>query len=50
MAEAVIRLLRDKSLASKLGERAKAAVPQRFSLSRMVEETQGLYLKLFQRV
>jgi glycosyltransferase involved in cell wall biosynthesis len=49
MAEAVIRLLRDKSLASKLGERAKA-IPQRFSLSRMVEETQGLYLKLFQRV
>ena len=50
IAEAVIRLLRDKSLASRLGERAKASVPQRFSLSRMVEETQNLYLKLFQRV
>ncbi len=50
MAEAVIRLLRDKGLASKLGERAKAVVPRKFKLSRMVEETQDLYLKLFQRV
>jgi len=50
MAEAVIRLLRDKDMALELGERAKASVPLKFKLSRMVEETQGLYLKLYQRI
>ncbi|NIM91038.1 MAG: glycosyltransferase [Candidatus Aminicenantes bacterium] len=50
LAEAIIRLLRDKGLASKLAERAKEAVPLKFKLSRMVEETQDLYLKLYQRV
>jgi len=50
MAEAVIRLLREKDMASKLGERARKLVPPRFSLSRMVEETQSLYLKLCQRI
>ncbi len=50
MAEAVIRLLRDKSLASRLGERAREVVLLKFKLSRMVEEVQDLYLKLYQRV
>jgi glycosyltransferase involved in cell wall biosynthesis len=50
MAEAVVKLLREKAFASKLGERAKKSVPPKFSLSRMVEETQSLYLKLCQRV
>jgi glycosyltransferase involved in cell wall biosynthesis len=47
MAEAVIRLLREKSFAKKLGERARESIPPKFNCSRMVEETQNLYLKLY---
>jgi len=50
MAEAVIRLLREKGFASKLGETAKESIPPKFNCSRMVEETQNLYLKLCQRI
>jgi glycosyltransferase involved in cell wall biosynthesis len=44
LAAAVIRLLRDKDEAGRLAERAKSLVPSRFPLSRMVEQTQNLYL------
>jgi glycosyltransferase involved in cell wall biosynthesis len=46
LAEAVIRLLRNKEEARRLGETARALVPPRFSLLRMVEQTQHLYLEL----
>lgn len=49
LAEAIIRLLQDKESASRLAERAKAVIPPRFPLSRMVGQTQNLYLKLYQR-
>lgn len=48
LAEAVIKLLHEKDYASKLGERAKKLIPPKYRLSKMVEETQNLYLKLFQ--
>jgi glycosyltransferase involved in cell wall biosynthesis len=47
LAEAVVRLLEDRELAGRLGERARASVPLRFPLRRMVEQTENLYLKLY---
>jgi glycosyltransferase involved in cell wall biosynthesis len=44
LAEAVIRLLKDKKEAHRLGETARALVPPRFPLRRMVDQTQNLYL------
>jgi glycosyltransferase involved in cell wall biosynthesis len=46
LAEAVIRLLKDREEARRLGETARALVPPRFPLRRMVEQTQSLYLEL----
>ena len=48
LAEAILRLLQDKALARKLGENARATIPPSFTLSKMVEETEQLYLRLFQ--
>jgi glycosyltransferase involved in cell wall biosynthesis len=48
LAEAILRLLQDKNLARKLGENAKATIPASFPLSKMIEETEQLYLRLFQ--
>ncbi len=45
LAEAVIRLFRDRDEAGRLGENAKSLVPSRFPLRRMVEQTQNLYLE-----
>jgi len=50
LAEAVIGLLRNKDFASQIGESAKESIPPKFSLARMAEETQNLYLKLYQRI
>ena len=47
LAEAILRLLRDKDLAHKLGENAKATIPPSFTLAKMVGETEQLYLRLF---
>jgi glycosyltransferase involved in cell wall biosynthesis len=47
IAEAVIALLADRTKASRLAERAKAVIPARFPLQRMIEQTQTLYLKLY---
>jgi glycosyltransferase involved in cell wall biosynthesis len=47
IAEAVIALLADRNKASRLAERAKAVIPARFPLQRMIEQTQTLYLKLY---
>jgi len=46
LAEAVIRLLDDRTLAAKLGERAKREIPPLFTLAETVEKTGRLYLEL----
>jgi glycosyltransferase involved in cell wall biosynthesis len=43
LAEAVIRLLRDKDEARRLGQTARTLVPPRFPLRRMIDQTQNLY-------
>ena len=47
LADAIVRLVRDKDSALRLAERAKAMIPPRFPLRRMVEQTQNLYLELY---
>jgi glycosyltransferase involved in cell wall biosynthesis len=49
LAQAIIRLLRDKDAASRLAANAVNAIPPRFPLRRMVEQTQNLYLELYAR-
>jgi glycosyltransferase involved in cell wall biosynthesis len=49
LADAVIRLLKDKEGARRLGERAQTLVPPRFPLRRMIDQTQNLYLELMGR-
>jgi len=44
LAEAALRLLGDNEEACRLAEAARALVPPRFPLRRMVEQTQNLYL------
>lgn len=44
LASAVIRLLRDKEEAARFGEMARALVPPRFPLRRMIDQTERLYL------
>lgn len=44
LADAVIRLLKDKKEAYRLGAMARTLVPPRFPLRRMIEQTQNLYL------
>jgi glycosyltransferase involved in cell wall biosynthesis len=47
LAAAVLRLLEDRGLGRMLGENARAKIPRAYSRSRMIEETQNLYLELF---
>jgi len=47
LASAVLRLLSDNHLAAKLGRSALAQIPPQFTLSRMIKETEGLYLSLW---
>ena len=49
LAEAVIRLLHDMSLATDISAEAARVVPSRFPLSEMVEKTQALYLKFYHK-
>ena len=49
LAQAIIRLLRDKDAASRLAAGAANVIPPRFPLRRMVEQTQNLYLELLAR-
>ncbi len=49
LADAIISLLRDQDRAKRLAERARAIIPPRFPLRRMVEQTQSLYLELYSR-
>lgn len=50
LAQAVVRLLQDKEYALKLGQKIDEEVPPRFTLSRMVAQTQSLYLRLYKNV
>jgi glycosyltransferase involved in cell wall biosynthesis len=46
LAEAVLRLLGDADLARRLGDRARRDIPPAFTVGRMVDETERLYLDL----
>jgi glycosyltransferase involved in cell wall biosynthesis len=46
LAGAVLRLLGDVDLARRLGDRARRDIPPAFTVGRMVEETERLYLDL----
>lgn len=49
LAEATIKLLADREFASRLAEKARENIPPAYPLSRMVEETQSLYLRLYRK-
>jgi len=49
LADAVIRLLRDRELAARLAENAHRRVRQEFGVQRMISETERLYTRLLQR-
>jgi glycosyltransferase involved in cell wall biosynthesis len=46
ISAAVLRLIEDKGLSSKLGAAAKATIPPRFTLKHMIEEVDRLYFEL----
>ncbi|MFC2163454.1 glycosyltransferase family 4 protein [Acidobacteriota bacterium] len=46
LADAVVRLLRDRDYALRLGQNLKTAVQNTYTLDRMVSQVQTLYLKL----
>jgi glycosyltransferase involved in cell wall biosynthesis len=46
LAGAILRLLEDAALARRLGENARREIPPKFSLERMIAETERLYLDL----
>ena len=47
LAAAISRLLEERDFAARLGNRARADIPPRFALQRMVRETENLYIHLF---
>jgi glycosyltransferase involved in cell wall biosynthesis len=49
MAEAMLRLLDNPSLARELGETARRTIGNRYSLDRMVASTEALYDRLLSR-
>ena len=49
LSSAVLRLLKDKELAMKLGRNALAQIPPQFSLSKMIGETGRLYIDLWEK-
>jgi L-malate glycosyltransferase len=49
LARSVLAILEDRELAHRLGAEAKRRAVERFSLERMVSETEGLYLELLER-
>jgi len=49
LARAMIEVLKNPSLAEKMGKEAQKTIEQEYSLSRMVEEYQKLYLELWER-
>jgi glycosyltransferase involved in cell wall biosynthesis len=49
LAAAVIRLAEDPALAASLGKKLRSALSQEYTLSRMVRQTEDLYLRLYQQ-
>ncbi len=49
LTSALSRLIQDEELAHRLGENGSKRVRERFSLERMVRETEGLYEECFER-
>jgi glycosyltransferase involved in cell wall biosynthesis len=49
LAEAIYAILKNRDLAKSLGEEGRRRVEERFSLERMVTETQDLYVKLLEK-
>ena len=49
LAEAICALLKDRGLAEALGEGGRRRVADRFSLDRMAQETQDLYVRLLEK-
>jgi glycosyltransferase involved in cell wall biosynthesis len=43
MAEAILRLINNKDLARRMGEAGRRRVEERFSLDRMVRESEQVY-------
>lgn len=46
LAASILLLLKDKALANRLGEAARAEIPPQFSVERMISETDALYLEV----
>lgn len=49
LAQAISAILKDRDLARDLGEQSRRRIVERFSLERMVHETQELYVQLLER-
>ena len=49
LAEAIARLLGDQALACRLGNAARKAIADRYSVEKMVRATEALYLDLLAR-
>lgn len=47
LADAISRLLDERDFAARLGNRARTDIPPRFALKKMVEETESLYIQLY---
>lgn len=46
LAAAILFLLKERTLAARLGEAARAEIPPQFSVKNMIRETESLYLEL----
>jgi glycosyltransferase involved in cell wall biosynthesis len=46
LAAAIILLLKDREFARQLGEAARTEIPPRFSVARMISETESLYIEV----
>jgi len=49
LAEAIVRLLKDKDLAREMGERGRRRVEREFTLARMVQQTEAVYETLLRQ-
>ena len=49
LANAIVHLLQDKPLATRLGAAARARIVDHFSVKRMVRATEDLYVELLER-
>ena len=49
LARAILRLLKDRQTASRIGKMAQGVARQHFSIDRLVEDIERLYLNLLRR-